>query len=453
MSIDTVSTPLVENAPTRSFLSPHRGRSRSLSTTTDAYRRFRSWFTRPLLTRPVFLDAAQTSRLDHDLPLLLRILQSLPDRLFSGDQEAFARALGWTQPSARDALRLLSGPAVPLGRADLVRGPAEFKVVEFNTSSSLGSFEFGELCRAVLSDSSFGEFAERQGVYYVDPIRKLSETLLRLCGRGLEERPTIALVDWVSSSIEVNASLFIDLMVDLGFRVVVCTVRDLELTAAGLHARGERIDVVYRTFLLDTVANDTAAAELLGPLAEAVRVGAATLFTPLNADLFGTKECLVMVSADENRDRFTPEERETVARVLPWTRAMGDADTVPMESTGSLAEYVVRHREELVLKPSVGHAGRGVVAGWLVSPEQWAEQVRSAAAGRYIVQRREHSVAERFFAAEADGDPSTCLLHWGMFVTGSGLSGGFVKGLLDRPQDIRYLGDGSHVGCVFHATT
>jgi hypothetical protein len=452
MSAETALAPsqLADNAPTRAFLAPHRGASRALDTNLPGYRRFRSWFTRPLLTRPAFLDAGQTRTLDHDLRLLLHALHTLPRRLFDGDEAAFARALGWTQPGAAAALDRLSGPPVPLGRADLVRTMDGFRLVEFNTSSSLGSFEFGELCRATLSDPSFHDFAAGR-LYHVDPLAEMSDTLTGLSGTSPADRPTVALVDWVESPIAVDASLFIDLMVDRGFRVLSCTVADLELTREGLTAHGERIDVVYRTFLFKTAAEDPEAGPRLAVLDRAVRAGAVTVFTPLNADLYGTKAALAMLSDPAYADRFTADERAVIDRVLPWTRSMTGARATPAEDGGSLAEFVRRHRGELVLKPSIGHAGRGVVAGWLVSQPEWDALVDRADAGDHIVQRKAESVAELFHPGAADGDPSTCFLHWGMFVTGSGLSGGFVKGLLDRPQDIRFLGDGSHVGCIFHA--
>ncbi|GAB3439794.1 hypothetical protein [Actinophytocola sediminis] len=440
----TVHEPaIVENAPTRALLTDRR----SLDTTTPGYDRFRSWFTRALLSRPAILDAAQTRRLADGLPLLLATLHALPERLFGGDQVAFADALGWA--GARDALAALSGPTVPLGRADLVNSPAGFKVVEFNTSSSLGSFEFGELCRASLTDPGFAEFADQAGLYYLDPMTRLVDTILADTALTRDSRPTVALVDWVSVPFEVDGSLFEDLMAEQGIRVLSGTVADLELTGAGLHLRGERVDVAYRTFLLSTVAEDPDAAARLTPLTEAARTGAATVFTPLNADLFGTKECLALLTDPANRDRFTDQEWDNAQRLLPWTRTMRGADTVAAQR-GSLLDQVLREQGELVLKPTRGRAGHGVVGGWLVPAEQWAALARRATDGDYIVQRREHSVAERF-AGPSDVDPSTCLLHWGMFVTAAGLSGGFVKGLPDRPQDIRFLGDGSHVGCVFHA--
>jgi hypothetical protein len=449
------SAPVRENAPTAEFLAAGRGAHRFLDPGRGEYRRFTSWFTRPLLSRPVILDAAETARLDHDLPALLRILQSLPERLFGGDQRAFAAAAGWTQPSAADVLDLLSGPAVPLGRADLVDTPDGFRLVEFNTSSSLGSLEFGELCRAARADPAFGDFAAQHGLYHLDPMALMARTLLESTGFGPDDRPTIALTDWTSSPVAVNASLFVELLTALGFPVIECTVADLRLRPDGVYAGERRIGVVYRTFLLKSAAEDPRAAELLRPLAEAVADGRVGLFSPPNADLFGAKACMAMLSDTRNRGRFTAGELEVADRTLPWTRSMTGAGAVSAQEAGaqdavggSLAEYVLRNRGDLVLKPSIGHAGLGVVAGWLSEDRTWAELVRAACAGDYVVQRRAHSVAERF--ASPDGEVTSCL-HWGLFVTGAGLGGGFVKGLPDREQDIRFLGDGSHVGCVFHA--
>jgi hypothetical protein len=452
VSIETLAPAahVVENEPTAAFLG--RPDCRALNTDLNGYKRFRTWFTRPLLTRPVMLDRAQTRQLDNDLPAMLSILQSLPQRLFEGDEQAFARAIGWTGPSVAYALEHLSGPSVPLGRADLVNTPSGFQMVEYNTSSSLGSFEFGELCRAVLTDDAYGPFAESAGLYYVDPLTMLVDTLLRTTGHDPADRPVIALVEWPDETITVDGSLFVDLLADMGFRVVAATVDQLELTRDGLFAGDVRIDVVYRVFLLKAIAEDDAAPEVLAPLVEAVRTGAVGLFSPVNADLYGTKTCMALLSDERNRQRFTPSELGIIDRLLPWTRSLAGAETVPAEPGGTLAEYVLAHREELVLKPAIGMAGQGVVAGWLQSPEEWARHVRTAARSNYVVQRRATSVAERFPVAAPEDPHSACFLHWGMFVTGGGLSGGFVKGLPDRAQDVRYLGDGSHVGCVFHST-
>lgn len=439
-----------ENGPTARFLDASRASARALDRTGPAFDRFRSWFTRPLLSRPVFLDAEEARGLDHDLTVLLRTLHALPERLFDGDEAAFAAAAGWHPPAVAEPLRLLSGPTVPLGRADLVRRPGGFSVVECNTSSSLGSFEFGELCRAFLSDPSFAAFARDAGLDYLDPLREMAATMLATAGLGPAERPVVALVNWVSSPIDVNPSLFVGLMEDLGFTVLVCRIDELESRGGALHYGGTRIDIAYRTFLLKTVAAEPGAAEILEPLARAVADGAVTLFSPLNADLYGSKLCLAMLSDPRHRGAFTAAELDVIDRVLPWTRVLEDGSADVDGTELPLVKHALQCREDLVLKPGIGHAGRGVVGGWMVGEDEWERLVREAAeAGGHVLQRRVPSAAERFYD-HSRPEPSRCLLHWGLFITGSGLSGGFVKGLLDHDQDIRYLGDGSHVGCVFH---
>src|SRR5260370_29352627 len=52
------------------------------------------------LSRPVFLDSADVSRLGDDVGRLHAALTSLPDRLLGGDVTAFARAVGATDAHA-----------------------------------------------------------------------------------------------------------------------------------------------------------------------------------------------------------------------------------------------------------------------------------------------------------------------------------------------------------------
>lgn len=266
-----------ENPLTLEFLDDSRSQARAVDYDQPSFKRFRSWFTRPLLGRPALLEVDEVRVLDNDLRVLLQVLQALPERLFAGDRVAFAEHLGWTGPALPDLLRRLSGPAVPLGRADLVRSADGFKFVEFNTSSSLGSFEFGELCRATLQDPALAEFSA--DVDYRDPLRLMADTMLEYTGRRPSDRPVIALTKWVTSPVAVNPSLFVDLMADLGFDLVVCRIDELEYRDGAVHCGGRRIDVLYRAFLLKTAAADPRAAEILEPVARAVADGAVDLLS------------------------------------------------------------------------------------------------------------------------------------------------------------------------------
>lgn len=211
-----------------------------------------------------------------------------------------------------------------------------------------------------------------------------------------------------------------------------------------------RIDVVHRAFLLQNVLATENALELLAPLARARDAGQVGLFTGLAADLYGAKTCLALLSDPRYADAFTPEERALVARTLPWTRRLVDEQTTVDGRTGSLVDHVLARQSDLLLKPGIGNAGRGVIAGWLVSGEEWNSAVKAAAATNdHVVQQRVESAGERFVDTSTPTAAADYLLHWGLFVTASGLSGGFVKGLPDTPKDVRFLGDGSHVGCIF----
>lgn len=437
-----------ENQPTADLLD---NVSAAVSDTATApFARFRSWFPRLVLTRPALLTESESMSLETDLSGLLRLLQSLPDRLFGGDMVSFARAAGWDHPMLPDVLRMLGGPPVSLGRADLVRSPGGFKAVEINTSSSLGSFEFGELCRAFLAVPAFARFAAQESLHHVDPLADMAQTLLASSGYLPDDRPVIAVTRWITSTVDVNPSLFVDLMRDLGFQVVVCTVDQLALRDDGLYLDDLRIDVIHRAFLLQSVLATDGALELLAPLSRARDAGQVQVFAGLTADVYGAKSCLALLSDPRNAHAFTADERRLVARILPWTRRLVDEPAETEGGTEPLVAHVLAHQADLLLKPSIGNAGCGVVAGWLVSREEWETAVDSAIrTNDHIVQRRVVSVSERYIMPGEPTVEADYLLHWGLFITADGLSGGFVKGLPDKPQDVRFLGDGSHVGCIF----
>ena len=70
-------------------------------------------------------------------------------------------------------------------------------------------------------------------------------------------------------------------------------------------------------------------------------------------------------------------------------------------STGArvdLRDYAIAHREELILKPTLLHGGAGVVPGWHreTTRQAWAEQLRAAMDGPYVLQRRIRPVPELF---------------------------------------------------------
>ncbi|MFD3539191.1 hypothetical protein ACFWUQ_06775 [Streptomyces sp. NPDC058662] len=442
----------VENRITREFLDGTRGKARAVTTSDPAFDRTHAWLGRPVFNRPTFLEAAETRALDHDLGVFLRVLCSLPERLYGGDPGRMARALGLPAVQAEAAVRCaVPGPAVPLGRADLLREQGVFRLVEFNTTSSLGGCEIAEMCRGMLSDTALTEFAARHGLGYGDPAAGVMASMeASTPSSGLP----IAVVKWPNSpetALEFgHLKLFVEQLAELGHEAFPCHIGQLRYEGGVLTAAGRRVDRLFRTFQLSRLTGTPETSELAAPLLDAVAAGAAHLFAPLPADLYGIKDCLGLLSDETHRDILDPAELDVVDRLLPWTRPLR-VGRVTREGRGvDLVAHVLSERERLVLKPSAGFAGQGITAGWMVDPAEWERRVTAALDSPHVVQERVVADAERFVD---DDDPDVlapCLLNWGVFHTVHGYSGAFIKGIPYGAQDIRFLGDGSHVGCVFH---
>lgn len=417
---------LAENALTAGFLADVG----QVDTAAPAFARTHDWLGRPVFNRPALLDAGTVRGLGHDLGVFYDVLRSLPDRLFGGDHAALARALGL--PEAQAVAVTAPGAATPLGRADLVHDGTGFRLVEFNTSSSLGGCEIAEMNRAMLADPAFAAFAAAHGLTHGDPVAGMM--------RAFPPSPhPIAVLTWQGDRYD-HMRLFLARLAELGHDAVPGHLGQLAYRRGVLTLAGRPVDRVFRTFQLGRLDGSPAAQELAAPLLRAAADGAVTLVAPFAADLYGVKECLALLSEDAHRPSFGAAERAVIDRLLPWTRRLR-ADLVP---------DILDRRHDLVLKPSTGYAGRGITAGWLVDRDEWQQCVTAALATPHVVQERVHPVAERFVIG---GEPVRCLLSWGAFLTPDGYGGAFVKGIPGGDQDIRYLGDGSHVGCVFHEGT
>ena len=87
-------------------------------------------------------------------------------------------------------------------------------------------------------------------------------------------------------------------------------------------------------------------------------------------------------------------------------------------------------QDELVLKPSMGWEGMGVIPGWdNLSPEQWRAHVTSVSDPWYIIQERVRPEPELFPDDGGRLIPWTPV--WGLFTGSPGFGGIYVRAAMD----------------------
>ncbi len=402
------------------------------------------------LTRPAFLDGPEHGRLAADMHAVHALLVSLPDRLFDGDLAAFAAATGATGPQADAVRRSVTGAPTMLGRADFYADGAGFRLLEFNLGSTVGGLDNAELNRAFLRHPLVSEFVWAHRLGFRDTLHDMVDTMLAECATGgLPERPVVALADWPTSfpSLRRRLGFLAERMSPMGVDVRPCHVGQLTARPDGVFLDGTRVDIVYRLFMIEDLV-DADSLAVVEPVLRAAEAGTVALFTALDAELYGSKGALAMLSDDRYQEAFEPAERELLERFLPWTRPVRPGEVMAGGEMVSLVGYARAHRDELVLKPTLQHGGSGVVCGWTVDDRTWHKQLDGAADGPFVLQRRIRPVPE-LFPADDEASLRPWVLNWGAFLVRAGYGGAFLRGVSDADVGVVGMGVGASVACCF----
>jgi hypothetical protein len=345
-----------------------------------------------LAPRPFFLDRTTADRVAADLRAFFDLLISLPARLFDGDLDRYARALGI--PPAQAALTAADRPPFH-GRADIYRVGDDFRLLEFNSGSQLGNRDLGELARAILEVPDFKPFAGDHGLTYVHPVAEFLDAV----GRDrtiafLEAGGMLARYATQFASLKESCARF-------GVDVLLGELEDVVERDGHAYLGGTRLDVVVRFFSLRQAVGR------MGNLAGAHRT---EVFTPLSSYLYGNKNTLALLSG--HRAELDDGERDLVDRLLPWTRSLHDTNL----------DEVRANRENLILKAAGEFSGTGIHPGWQHDDVEWRQLLADARGRPFVVQERVRPTPDVM-----PGDARPWLTTWGWYVTERGFAGMSIR--------------------------
>ncbi len=173
-----------------------------------------------------------------------------------------------------------------------------------------------------------------------------------------------------------------------GIRVLHADPSELHLKGDEVAWRDEQVDLVYRDYaVLDLVdlAEEGMDPEPMRRLFRENRV-----VSSISAEL-DCKACFEVLTDPVLSERYySPEERQVFQHHVLWTRVVGHRrTTLPSGETGDLLDFARREREWLVLKPSRGYGGDGVLLGQTVGEAEWLTALDAALADPelWVVQR------------------------------------------------------------------
>lgn len=164
-----------------------------------------------------------------------------------------------------------------------------------------------------------------------------------------------------------------------GAAVVHADPRELRLLGDEVYWRDVCVDIVYRDYdVRDLITLGRKEGHDMAAMRALFRQN--RVVSSIGGE-FDHKSCWEILTDDEIAAAyFTAEERRLFHRHVLWTRLLSDRRTTLPHGAGDLAEYVRRHREELVLKPNRGYGGAGVTLGAHTAEGDWAALIDRALA-------------------------------------------------------------------------
>ena len=403
-----------------------------------------------LMPNPIFLGAEDSVLLGRRLHGIYDLLVTLPERRFNGSRTEYGRMLGLSEFQNAVVERAPHDKPPLMARADLYRTDTGFALLEMNTGSSLGGFVCAEINRALATHPILAQFVREKRLSWVDTADRMIGTALAVHAERGGSLGTIALVDMPDTFpvYEKTIEIFAGLCRRSGLEVVVCHLGELDETAGGLSYRGRNIDIVYRFFMLEYV-NSAAEVEVLQPLLRAAESGAVTLLSPADADIYGYKAGLALLSEMVHTPDFDDRERESVTSLVPWTRRLHTVIDDPTGEPVDALRLAIAQQSELMLKPVLLHGGTGIIAGWSVEADEWRRTIETSLDGPYIIQQRVHPAPDLMLVDQTIG---RMYCNLGVFLTAptttgaTSYSGCAVRASNDPEVDVVSFNRGALLG-------
>jgi hypothetical protein len=378
--------------------------------------------------RPHFLTGRQYARLTHASQTLAGAFEKIAGALLSDAN--LLDGVGLTEMERRLCLVHpgFSQSGVTTRLDAFVHGE-EIKFVEYNAENPSSLTDQTGLNEVLFEVAALGALAERYRLRQCAPASALLESLLATYREwGGHDAPHVAILDWASLPTADEFFLLRNYFVARGVPTIICTPDELEYTNGKLRRGDFSIDLVYKRVIIHEFL---ARHDETHPLVKAYVEGNVCLVNPFRCKMLHKKAAFEMLTDDERAGWFSADEREVIARCVPWTRRVADRRTLYRGETINLLEFIRAHRDDIILKPNDDYGGHGIFLGKQADASQWDDAIALALANDYVVQEIIELHTEEFPVFDAT--------HWSiqpMYVdTNPFIFRGKVEGALVRLSD------------------
>jgi hypothetical protein len=373
---------------------------------------------------PTFISRSLRNRMETCSLSVFKLIKSIPQRFFGNDAMKISRYFEIPPDTIKRQLDGINDAYLDnlLGRGDFIFSPAGLKCLEYNIGGNVGGWEIGMLESLSMSVPPVAKFLQDADVKIYNE-NVITILMAHLTDAALKQFPDpgpelniAAATPYLTGDSGMIAAYFNQLYGEtlaargshLKGNIVFCHYEHLNVAGQYLYYNGKRIHSLierYKGFVPPAIM-------------EVFKAGNVLLYNGPIQTLLSDKFNIALLSEHEDSDLFTADEKETIKKYIPWTRKIAPGKITVGSDTFDTENYIISNRSDLVLKPSQGMAGEGILIGRNTPAQEWEKAIKRALVSKtWLVQEYIESYSYMYQWGEKDYKEHHAV--WGFLVFGS----------------------------------
>lgn len=261
-----------------------------------------------------------------------------------------------------------------MNRHDILFDGKNLKFIEFNTDNP-GGVGWVDMYEELFKEHplyssliySYGEEREKAIV------KTLLEAVTGCYGEmGFSQTPRAAIVSFRNiAGQNPESELIRDYFSSGGLETNIVDARDFSLEQGKLYAGGFHYNIILRALRAPFFMRYP---KDLRQFIKGVTHGAACMINSFRATIGSHKGIFSFLTNPINHHYFTSAEIKFIKKYIQWSRRLDETTTLSIEGEEvNLRSYIMANRERLVMKPSCGAGGSGVLIGKSTSEGKWKD--------------------------------------------------------------------------------
>ena len=204
--------------------------------------------------------------------------------------------------------------------------------------------------------------------------------------KGKGKKPAIAIVEARAAFQGADTSentLFAEYLREAGFVADVVSPEQLDYRNNQLYRGDTAYHLVYRCMRLQEFL---VRFDLNHALVRAYKEGAICMINSFRSEVASKRGLFELLTDETITAKFPAAERKAIKEFVPWTRVMQAAKVMHGRQTVDLPEYVIKHRNKLVLRPNNDTSDQHTYRGAEMEGPAWEKASREAMRSPYVVQ-------------------------------------------------------------------